>query len=260
LHPVWSDDWPIDEEEDLMDQFTVDQLPATHPAIRYFGYGQNDAEVLDLSHGADFLELKLSHYDIGRLACKFVENPRMSWPVLRLAFPVTLRFEGISEYVVLRCVEQGVYQNIRNARRSVGRSVDDVVRMECVFYEPNLQRYILRVNGAIRYRIRRGNQTGFSFNNEYVLCIEAAAVTVKEGYREGWTRVFKGEHLDVLNAFESVWPVTSWGMQDFEQWLLERQLDQADTSSYHKNLAAHSGARSIRELTPKPIIAPTITM
>ena len=212
-----------------MEQFSVVPLPDTHPARRHFGFGQNDAEVLDIVVGQDYLEVKLSHYDIGRLACELVDDPPGAWAVMRYAFPVTFRFAGVSELVILRSVEQGVYQKIRSAQRSIKRAVHDVISMDCVDYAADRQRYLLRLNGA-GSRFQRGAVGGCAYKNGYALCIEARALKVKEEYREGWLRMFSGKHLDILDRFEMVWPVPSWAMVDFEQWLIDGKPKRATAS------------------------------
>lgn len=96
--------------------------------------------------------------------------------------------------------------------------------MYCVEYESEHQLYVLQFNGGFRFFTRSGDDyTNFASNDGYVLCIEAAGLTVEEGYRDGWNRLFKGQHLEILNAFDKVWPVTGWGVVDFELWLHERE-------------------------------------
>ncbi len=213
---VWSDE--CEESKDVIDRFATVALPDAHPAKRYLGYGQNDAEALGIEFGKESLTVTLNHYDVARLASVVLEDAA-AWPRLRSAFPVGLRFEGISELLILRIVEQGVYQRIRSRQRSIACVVNDVIQMECIAYTPSQQHYILEFNGLGRPFSRNLARPPSPYNDGYAFCIQATDLVVNEHYRQGWKHVFDGKNLDVLDAFEQVWPVPAWGKSNFEEWI-----------------------------------------
>lgn len=212
---IWSEDW-LGEYPDAFDLISAVPLPTDHPAKRHFGFGQNDAGILGFELGRDSLTLTVNHYDIERLAYMFQGEESCN---LRSAFPVTFRFNGVSEFVVLRAVEEGVYQKIRHSQSSFAETLWDVVRLECVQFTTDEQHYVLDFNfsrGFSRSAQRVGGACGLT------VCLVARSLGVTEGYREGWGRAFKRRRLEVLDAFDEVWPVTGWSMRDFEHWLKQK--------------------------------------
>lgn len=220
-HAVFSDEFFGEEVKDVIDHLETVPLPESHPARRHFGFGQNDADVLDIRFAKNRLEVTLSHYDIRRLACTLMEG-QGHWASLRHEFPVTLRFSGVTELLILRRVEQDVYQKIRANQSSVADAVRDVCQMECVGFEPGKQQFVLEIHGRGRGYRRGRKHHAFSYNDDYIFCIEAESLEVDARYRQGWTEHFGGRHLDILDDFESVWPVPGWGMPDFYKWLGQR--------------------------------------
>lgn len=216
--PTMVEEWDGDPD-DVFDCFEVVDLPADHLAKRHFGFGQNDADVLALEVGSDFVELTLCHYDVRRLACEF--GGLYNWEALKQAFPVTFRFEGVTELVVLRQVEQGAFQKIRCSQRSRARALLDVRRMECIHFEPELQRYCIAVHLRWDADFHRSGQLIHRQWPELYVLVESRRLSVVEGHREGWQRLYGEQNLGVLEAFDAVWPVTSWSAKDFAKWLAE---------------------------------------
>lgn len=219
-HAAFSDEY-LGEVKDVIDRLEAVPLPESHPAKRHFGFGQNDADVLDIRFGKDSFEVTLSHYDVRRLACALMEGKGHWWSLGHM-FPVTLRFSGVSELLILRRVEQDVYQKIPATQRSVAQAVLDVGRMECVGFEPGKQQYVLDIHGRGNGYRRGGEYPRCPYNDEYNFCIAAARLEVDARYRQGWTELFGNRYLDILDEFERVWPVPAWGARDFHQWLEQR--------------------------------------
>lgn len=207
----------FEDSIDALNLFELVPLPDSHPAKRYLGHGQNDANVLGIEIGRDFLELTFNHYDVQRLASKILGTPD-AWLLLQATFPVTLCFRAVSQLEIHRVIENGVYQKIRASQRSL--PIKDVSEMQCVHYEPGLQRYVLQIHGAgTPYNRYRRQHRHAWYTNSYYLCIAASQVEVHEQYREGWIEALDGKHLDILDRFEQVWPVPRWSMNDFSAWL-----------------------------------------
>lgn len=182
------------------------------------GFSQNDANLLSTHRSGDLFEVTISHYDVGRLACEVTRKP-IDWQAMKLMFPVTLRFVGVSELHALRRIEHGVYQSIRASLNSIEHSLCDVIRTECLFIEPGLERYVIQLNGRGMPYLRGKMPRFFCTADDFSILIECNTLQVEERYRDGWVRYFEGSHLDILDAFESVWPVPTWSMPDFTDWL-----------------------------------------
>jgi hypothetical protein len=194
---VWSDDEDWQDPQAAVNLFSRVKLPAGDPAKRHFGFGQNDARVLGVKLGADTLELTLNHYDIERLAACLV-----GWEErFRRAFPVTFRFTGVTELVLLRVVEQRVWQKLRASQTTLGQRLNDVIQLNCVLFEPGTRRFVLEFHGIGRFA-RGGPCAGHAHHCETAILVLAAALEVQERYREGWIEAFGGKHLDVLDASE----------------------------------------------------------
>lgn len=213
---IWSEDW-LGEYPDAFDLISAVPLPTDHPAKRHFGFGQNDAGVLGFELGRDSVALTLNHYDIERLAYMFQGEESCN---LRSAFPVTFRFDGVSEFVVLRAVEEGVYQKIRHSQSSFAETLYDVRRLECVQFTAGAQQHVLQVHHGSRFFSRSARPVGGACG--LTVCLAARSMGVIEGYREGWVRAFGGKRLDVLDAFDEIWPVSMWSVHDFEEWLMQK--------------------------------------
>ncbi|MEZ0326727.1 MAG: hypothetical protein ACAH95_12570 [Fimbriimonas sp.] len=137
------------------------------------------------------------------------------------AFPCTFSFEGVTEFAILRSIEQDVFQKLRHSQSNLRGRVRDVRRIACVSYEEGRERYVLALNGWEMFK--RGKEFFANpYSNQYNVLIECSRVNVNELCREGWEKLMNGEHLDVLEAFEELWPVPSWGVADFEEWLLAK--------------------------------------
>lgn len=216
--PKWDEDWS-GECADVFESLPSVELPKDHPGRRHFHYGQNDARVLGVELGHDWLKLKFNHYDVERLSCFFIENPWNRFEQIRTLFPVELMFLGVSDLELIRCVEQGVFQKIRCSQRAIDRSAFDICRLECVRYATDRQHYVLQFHGRPGHYLRRPGHETMAHEHNYSLCFSARGLDVSEGYRSGWECLFNGQHLDVLDAFEDVWPVPGWGMPTFENWL-----------------------------------------
>ena len=209
----------FEEGIDVMSLFEPVPLPDWHPAMKHFGHGQNDARVLGIEIGREFLEVTFNHYDVQRLASMLLEKAD-AWRSLQATFPVTLRFGGVSQLEIHRIIENGVYQKIRTSQRAL--RLADISEMQCVHYEAEVQHYVLQIHGAgTPYNRYRGQDRHGWYTNSYYLCIAAPQLEANERYREGWIKVFDGKNLDILDAFESVWPVPRWSMKDFSRWLEE---------------------------------------
>lgn len=207
------------EYPDAFDLVSPVPLPDDHPATRHFGFGQNDAGILGFEFGRDSLTLTVNHYDIERLAYMFQGEESCN---LRSAFPVTFRFDGVSEFVVLRAVEEGVYQKIRHSQSSFAETLYDVRRLECVQFTADAQQYVLQVHHGPRFFSRSAQRVGGACG--LTVCLVGRSLSVTEGYREGWARAFSGKRLDILDAFDEVWPVSSWSLRDFEHWLKQKMF------------------------------------
>jgi hypothetical protein len=182
------------------------------------GFSQNDANLLSARRSVDQFEITISHYDVGRLACEITDKP-IDWQSMRLLFPVTLRFVDVTEMHVVRRIEHGVYQCRRASINSIEHSLCDVIRFECLHWETTIERYVLRLNGRGMPFLRGKMPRFFSTEDDYSILIECKELQVEEHYRDGWSLYFDGKHLDVLDAFENVWPVPHWSMPDFTEWL-----------------------------------------
>lgn len=111
----------------------------------------------------------------------------------------------------------------------MGRTLHDVRRMECIHFEPELQRYCLAVNQGGPF-FRRSGQIPSPQCSELVLLIESRKLVAVERYREGWLQMYGDEHLAVLEVFDAVWPVNSWGVPDFKKWLAEHKSQRSSSS------------------------------
>lgn len=210
------------EEVDIIDRFEIVPLPDNHPARRFLGFSQNDAEVLCINFRRSDLLFSVSHYDVGRLACELWEG-RVDWQWMRMQFPVTMSFNGLTELLILRRVREGVVQKLRTSLRDLQRSVFDVIQIECVHYSAECERYIIELNGKGSY-FKRSRKYPQSYHNDYAICVECESLTVQADYRAGWERVFSGRYVDILDRFEAVWPVPHWSMPDFAEWIEKNRL------------------------------------
>lgn len=217
--PVWNDCFDFDQPPpDWLDRLAFVSVPESHPVRRHLGFAHNDALIQDLHIGRETLTLTINHYDVERLAYTIENRPRRA---MRRSFPVILRFGAISELAVVRAVEQGVYQKIRCSQPTIAPRLLDVVRIECLHYEEGCQRYVLSLNGT-QSRFRRGKDQDHWFMNTYHVCVQAAELAIDERYRPGWVRLFGADRLDLLDAFEKVWPVPRWNVPDFERWVRDQ--------------------------------------
>jgi len=161
--------------------------------------------------------LTFNHYDVERLSCVLIEKPWSRITEIQGLFPVELHFSEVLNLELIRCVEQGVFQKVRCAQRAINQASFDIIRLECVRYGVDRQDYILQFHGRPGSLFLRPGHETMAHEQNYNLCFSARSLAITEHYRSGWDRFFQGRHMELLDAFETVWPVPSWGMPDFGQ-------------------------------------------
>src|SRR5688572_26098191 len=77
-------------------------LPDDHPVAEVSGFRQNDSMGLDVRRAKNEITVSIDDYEVGTLY--WISTGRVD----RGDFPLDLIFADVSEFHVLRCVEQGV--------------------------------------------------------------------------------------------------------------------------------------------------------
>jgi hypothetical protein len=217
LDPVWEDQMWEPGRHSATNLFPCMDLQG--PVHRYLGYSQNDADILGCEITTTLLTLKVSHYDIGRLAMVLTDEP-VNWLRLRKAFPVVITFKGLSELNVIRFVEQGAMQKVRSSLANVEGNLGHLRFISCIDSRPPSHSFLIAVHGKRNFR-RAPKVFANPFTNTYYFALTCEEVTVQDGSRDGWLEQFGNENLPLFDKFDAVWPVPLWGMCEFEAWVEE---------------------------------------
>ena len=202
-------------------RFITADLPADHPAARHMGLAHNDALILGACADRHRFELTFSHAGASGLAAALATSG--DWNDYCRLFPVTLRFERLSELRLLRLVEGGALQQIRACRRDLRRRFDDIGNLRTIAYDEGRIVCVLDLRCSLRGHgfVREPGADKRSWFSDYYLCVAAESLTVEERHREAWARLFGPERLWILERFEETGQTQFICADDYDVFLRE---------------------------------------
>lgn len=216
LHPEEDHDWYFEPPE-IEKLFPAIQIESGDPTGRYLDSSQHDARILNFKIEASEIVLTVNHFDVWRLASCFAGH---DWKSYARTFPVTYVFEGVHEVHVLRCAEEGAYQKVRASLSDLGTTLRDVLEIAKVGQPPAGPMFRLSIDNRKSGGFRRNSTLKLDvYGNWFEILIHCSALRIDDGSWEGWRRAFGPNADAVFRAFDDLWPVNTWGVPDFEEWL-----------------------------------------